>query len=63
AGTLHGERLIFSMFDNHNGGTGRDAAHVLDTIAQAMVEELGTTSKKPTKKAAKAPAKKLKKRT
>ena len=47
ATTLHGEHLIFSMFDNHNGGTGRDATHILDTIAQAMVEELGTTSKKP----------------
>jgi len=58
ATTLHGEHLIFSMFDNHNGGTGRDATHVLDTIAQAMVEELGTTSKKP----AKAPAKKPKKK-
>ena len=55
--TLHGEHLIFSMFDNHNGGASRDATHVLDTIAQAMVEELGTTSKKP----AKAPAKKSKK--
>lgn len=59
ATTLHGEHLIFSMFDNHNGGTGRDATHVLDTIAQAMVEELGTTSKKP----AKAPAKKSKKKS
>jgi len=58
ATTLHGAHLIFSMFDNHNGGTGRDATHVLDTIAQAMVEELGTTSTKP----AKAPAKKPKKK-
>ena len=46
ATTLHGERLIFSMFDNHNGGTGRDAAHVLDGIAQAMVEDLGPPVKK-----------------
>ncbi|MHB8753449.1 MAG: D-alanyl-D-alanine carboxypeptidase/D-alanyl-D-alanine endopeptidase [Candidatus Acidiferrales bacterium] len=46
ATTLHGERLIFSMFDNHNGGTGRDAAHVLDAIAQAMVEDLGPPVKK-----------------
>lgn len=58
ATTLHGEHLIFSMFDNHNGGAGRDATRVLDTIAQAMVEELGTTSKKP----ARAPAKKSKKK-
>lgn len=58
ATTVHGEHLIFSMFDNHNGGTGRDATHVLDAIAQAMVEELGTASKKP----AKAPAKKSKKK-
>jgi len=46
ATTLHGEHLIFSMFDNHNGGTGRDAAHVLDAIAQAMVEDLGPPVKK-----------------
>src|SRR5487761_966969 len=46
ATTLHGERLIFSMFDNHNGGTGRDAAHVLDAIAQAMVQDLGPPVKK-----------------
>ena len=46
ATTLHGERLIFSMFDNHNGGTGRDAAHVLDAIAQAMVQDLGSPVKK-----------------
>jgi len=58
ATTLHGEHLIFSMFDNHNGGASRDATHVLDTIAQAMVEELGTTSKKPTKAPAKKPKKK-----
>ncbi|MGH9728890.1 MAG: D-alanyl-D-alanine carboxypeptidase/D-alanyl-D-alanine endopeptidase [Candidatus Acidiferrales bacterium] len=58
ATTLHGEHLIFSMFDNHNGGTGRDAAHVLDAIAQAMVEELGTTAKTSAKK----PAKKSKKK-
>ncbi|HVB07369.1 MAG TPA: D-alanyl-D-alanine carboxypeptidase, partial [Candidatus Acidoferrales bacterium] len=49
ATTLHGERLIFSMFDNHNGGTGRDAAHVLDAIAQAMVEDLGAPVKKKRK--------------
>ncbi|MHB8541039.1 MAG: D-alanyl-D-alanine carboxypeptidase/D-alanyl-D-alanine endopeptidase [Candidatus Acidiferrales bacterium] len=49
ATTLHGERLIFSMFDNHNGGTGRDAAHVLDAIAQAMVQDLGPLVKKKRK--------------
>ncbi|HKV28981.1 MAG TPA: D-alanyl-D-alanine carboxypeptidase/D-alanyl-D-alanine-endopeptidase [Candidatus Acidoferrales bacterium] len=59
ATTLHGEHLIFSMFDNHNGGAGRDATHVLDTIAQAMVEELGTTPKTPVnKRAAKSKKKK-----
>jgi D-alanyl-D-alanine carboxypeptidase/D-alanyl-D-alanine-endopeptidase (penicillin-binding protein 4) len=58
ATTLHGEHLIFSMFDNHNGGTGRDAAHVLDTIAQTMVEELGTSANTSAKK----PAKKSKKK-
>lgn len=59
ATTLHGEHLIFSMFDNHNGGASRDATCVLDTIAQAMVEELGPTPNKP----AKAPAKKSKKKS
>lgn len=49
ATTLHGEHLIFSMFDNHNGGTGRDAANVLDSIAQAMVEDLGSPVKKKRK--------------
>ncbi|HEV2615282.1 MAG TPA: D-alanyl-D-alanine carboxypeptidase/D-alanyl-D-alanine-endopeptidase [Candidatus Acidoferrales bacterium] len=60
ATTLHGEHLIFSMFDNHNGGTGRDAAHVLDTIAQAMVEELGTSANTSAKKSAKKSKKKSK---
>src|SRR5487761_411254 len=46
ASSLHGAHLIFSMFDNHNGGTGRDAAHVLDAIAQAMVQDLGSPVKK-----------------
>lgn len=42
ATTLSGRRLIFSLFDNHNGGTGRDAAKLLDTIGEAMVEEIGS---------------------
>src|SRR5487761_486235 len=46
ATTLHGEQLIFSMFDNHNGGTGRDAIHALDAIVEAMVEDLGPPAKK-----------------
>jgi serine-type D-Ala-D-Ala carboxypeptidase/endopeptidase (penicillin-binding protein 4) len=43
--TLNGEHLIFSMFDNHNGGKGSDATKLLDAIAVAMVEDLGTPPK------------------
>ena len=47
ATTLHGEHLIFSMFDNHNGGPSREAVEVLDAIAVAMVQDLGAPAKKP----------------
>ncbi len=50
ATTLHGERLVFSMFDNHNGGPTRDAVKVLDAIAVAMIQDLGAPAKKPSKK-------------
>ena len=44
--TIHGERLIFSMFVNHNGGTGRDAEKILDSILVSMVQNLGTAQEK-----------------
>jgi serine-type D-Ala-D-Ala carboxypeptidase/endopeptidase (penicillin-binding protein 4) len=47
--TLHGEHLIFSMFDNHNGGKGSDATKLLDAIAVAMVEDLGAPRPRPKK--------------
>ncbi len=49
ATTVNGEHLIFSMFDNHNGGPGRVAEKVLDAIAVAMVQDLGAPAK-PVKK-------------
>lgn len=49
ATTLHGEHLFFSMFDNHNGGKGSDATKLLDAIAVAMVEDLGSSAQKPRK--------------
>jgi serine-type D-Ala-D-Ala carboxypeptidase/endopeptidase (penicillin-binding protein 4) len=50
ATTLHGEHLIFSMFDNHNGGPSREAVKVIDAIAVAMVQDLGEPEKKAPKK-------------
>lgn len=50
ATTMSGEHLIFSMFDNHNGGPGRAAEKVLDTIATAMVQDLGSSARESTKK-------------
>ena len=41
ATTLHGERLIFSIFGNNNPQRGRDATVAADAIAVAMVEVLG----------------------
>ena len=43
ATTLAGERLVFSMFGNNFSGKNHDATSVLDSICQAMVEELATT--------------------
>jgi serine-type D-Ala-D-Ala carboxypeptidase/endopeptidase (penicillin-binding protein 4) len=50
ATTLGGEHLIFSMFDNHNGGPGREAEKTLDAIAVAMIQDLGAPAKKAAKK-------------
>jgi serine-type D-Ala-D-Ala carboxypeptidase/endopeptidase (penicillin-binding protein 4) len=50
ATTLRGEHLIFSLFDNHNGGPGREAEKTLDAIAVAMVQDLGPPVKKARKK-------------
>jgi D-alanyl-D-alanine carboxypeptidase/D-alanyl-D-alanine-endopeptidase (penicillin-binding protein 4) len=44
ATTLKGERLIFSIVGNNNNLHAADANRVLDAIAIAMVEELGTTA-------------------
>jgi D-alanyl-D-alanine carboxypeptidase/D-alanyl-D-alanine-endopeptidase (penicillin-binding protein 4) len=41
ATTIHGTRLIFSMFGNKHNLRGRDGADVLDAICVAMIEELG----------------------
>jgi serine-type D-Ala-D-Ala carboxypeptidase/endopeptidase (penicillin-binding protein 4) len=49
ATTLQGEHLLFSIFDNHNGGKGSDATNILDAIVVAMVEDLGATAQKPKK--------------
>lgn len=50
ATTVGGEHLIFSMFDNHNGGPGRAAEKVLDSIAVAMVQDLGEPVKEHVRK-------------
>ncbi len=49
ATTVNGEHLVFSIFVNHNGTTGRDAANLIDTICEAMVQNLGTPAKKTKK--------------
>jgi D-alanyl-D-alanine carboxypeptidase/D-alanyl-D-alanine-endopeptidase (penicillin-binding protein 4) len=43
--TLHGEKLIFSMFGNNHALRGHAATDVLDAICTAMVEELGAPVK------------------
>lgn len=58
ATTIRGEHLIFSMFDNHNGGPTREAVKVLDMIAAAMVQGLGAPAKKPSKKSTKKSSRK-----
>lgn len=47
ATSLGGQRLVFSLFSNNNGGNGRDAVAVLDAICVAMVEELGVDLESP----------------
>ncbi|HKW87636.1 MAG TPA: D-alanyl-D-alanine carboxypeptidase/D-alanyl-D-alanine-endopeptidase [Candidatus Acidoferrales bacterium] len=47
ATTIRGEHLLFSIFDNHNGGKGSDATKILDAISVAMVEDLGAPPSKP----------------
>lgn len=49
ATTVNGEHLVFSIFVNHNGTTGRDAANLIDTVCEAMVQNLGTPAKKTKK--------------
>jgi D-alanyl-D-alanine carboxypeptidase/D-alanyl-D-alanine-endopeptidase (penicillin-binding protein 4) len=41
ADTLHGTRVVFSMFGNAHNLRGADASGVLDSLCIAMVEELG----------------------
>ncbi|HKF53405.1 MAG TPA: D-alanyl-D-alanine carboxypeptidase/D-alanyl-D-alanine-endopeptidase, partial [Candidatus Acidoferrales bacterium] len=50
ATTVRGEHLIFSMFDNHFGGPGREAEKTLDAISVAMVQDLGAPAEKTHKK-------------
>ena len=40
ATTLHGERLVFTIFGNNNPQRGRDSIVAMDAIAVAMVETL-----------------------
>jgi D-alanyl-D-alanine carboxypeptidase/D-alanyl-D-alanine-endopeptidase (penicillin-binding protein 4) len=49
ATTLRGERLIFSIMGDNYGASGRDAAAIVDSIAVAMVEELGAPPQSPAK--------------
>ena len=41
AATLHGARVVFSMFGNAHNLRGADATAVLDSLCVALVEELG----------------------
>jgi D-alanyl-D-alanine carboxypeptidase/D-alanyl-D-alanine-endopeptidase (penicillin-binding protein 4) len=50
ATTVHGTKLIFSMYGNAHNLRGRDATAVLDTICVAMVEELGAPPPKKRKR-------------
>jgi D-alanyl-D-alanine carboxypeptidase/D-alanyl-D-alanine-endopeptidase (penicillin-binding protein 4) len=46
ATTLHGTRLVFSMFGNKHNLRGRNGTDPLDAICVAMVEEIGVPAKK-----------------
>jgi hypothetical protein len=41
ATTLHGERLVFTIFGNNNPQRGHDSTVAIDAIAVGMVETLG----------------------
>jgi len=49
ATTVHGERLVFTIFGNNNSQHGHDATAAVDAIAVAMVETLGAPSSKKKK--------------
>jgi D-alanyl-D-alanine carboxypeptidase/D-alanyl-D-alanine-endopeptidase (penicillin-binding protein 4) len=54
ATTLHGERLVFTIFGNNNPQRGRDSTVAMDAIVVAMVETLGPPPpRRPSKKLAK----------
>jgi D-alanyl-D-alanine carboxypeptidase/D-alanyl-D-alanine-endopeptidase (penicillin-binding protein 4) len=46
ATSLHGARLVFSLFGNKHNLRGRDATDVLDAICVAMIEEIGAPIRK-----------------
>jgi D-alanyl-D-alanine carboxypeptidase/D-alanyl-D-alanine-endopeptidase (penicillin-binding protein 4) len=46
AETLHGQKLVFSIYGNLHNLRGRRATSVADAICVAMVEELGAKKKK-----------------
>jgi serine-type D-Ala-D-Ala carboxypeptidase/endopeptidase (penicillin-binding protein 4) len=54
ATTLHGERLVFTIFGNNNPQRGRDSIVAMDAIAVAMVETLNPPApERPGKKTSK----------
>jgi D-alanyl-D-alanine carboxypeptidase/D-alanyl-D-alanine-endopeptidase (penicillin-binding protein 4) len=44
ATSMHGEKLVFSIFGNNHALKNKEATAVVDTLAVAMVEELGAPS-------------------
>jgi D-alanyl-D-alanine carboxypeptidase/D-alanyl-D-alanine-endopeptidase (penicillin-binding protein 4) len=46
AETLHGQKLVFSIYGNLHNLRGRRATSVADAICVAMVEELGAVVKR-----------------
>jgi D-alanyl-D-alanine carboxypeptidase/D-alanyl-D-alanine-endopeptidase (penicillin-binding protein 4) len=53
ATTLHGERLVFTIFGNNNPQRGHDSTVAMDAIVVGMVETLGPPPRQPSKKTAK----------
>ncbi len=47
--TLHGQKLVFSIYGNLHNLRGRQATSLVDAICTAMVEELGAADKKKRK--------------